>query len=143
GGAAGVEPRPGRVPTAPRPSRYPAAVIEAVAESVPGGRVVIGGGTGSFGQATAKGATEAAAAMGLGAVEVVTPEEVPDDVDADVLVLAGSFDDAVAVLRRLRRRPRVVTAVAGGLREFPDAVGARRAEGVLAPSQWEEGLRLR
>jgi branched-chain amino acid transport system substrate-binding protein len=36
-----------------------------------------------------------------------------------------------------------VTAVAGGLREFPEAVGVRRAEGVLAPSQWEEGLRLR
>jgi branched-chain amino acid transport system substrate-binding protein len=37
----------------------------------------------------------------------------------------------------------VVAAVAGGLQEFAEAVGARRAEGVLAPSQWEEGVRLR
>jgi branched-chain amino acid transport system substrate-binding protein len=143
GSADEVETLPRLVSIASPTSRYSAAVIEAVAESVPGGRVLIGAGTGSFGQAAARGATEAAAAVGLGAVEVVTPEEVPDDVDADVLLLAGSFDDDVAVLRRLRRRPRVVTAVAGGLREFPEAVGARRAEGVLAPSQWEEGLRLR
>jgi branched-chain amino acid transport system substrate-binding protein len=75
--------------------------------------------------------------------DVVAPDEVPESVDADVLLLAGSFDEDVAVLRRLRGRPRAVAAVAGGLREFAEAVGARRAEGVLAPSQWEEGLRLR
>jgi len=143
GSADEVETLPRLVSIASPTSRYPAAVIEAIAESVPGGRVLIGAGTNSFGQATVRGATEAGAAMGLGTVEVVNPEEVPDDVDADVLLLAGSFDDDVAVLRRLRRRPRVVAAVAAGLREFPEAVGARRAEGVLAPSQWEEGLRLR
>jgi ABC-type branched-subunit amino acid transport system substrate-binding protein len=143
GSADEVETMPRLVSIASPTSRYPAAVIEAIGESVPGGRVLIGAGTGSFGQAAARGATEAAAAVGLGAVEVVAPEQVPDEVDADVLFLAGSFDDDVAVLRRLRRRPRVVIAVAGGLREFPEAVGARRAEGVLAPSQWEEGLRLR
>jgi branched-chain amino acid transport system substrate-binding protein len=38
----------------------------------------------------------------------------------------------------------VVAAVAGGLREFAEAVGPRRADRVLAPSQWEEGAaRLR
>jgi branched-chain amino acid transport system substrate-binding protein len=68
---------------------------------------------------------------------------VADEVDADVLLLAGSFDEDVAILRRLQRRPKVVAAVAGGLREFFDAVGPRRAEGILAPSQWEEGLRIR
>jgi branched-chain amino acid transport system substrate-binding protein len=36
-----------------------------------------------------------------------------------------------------------VGAVAAGLREFAAAVGPRAAEGVLAPSQWEEGARLR
>jgi len=143
GSADEVETLPRLVSIASPTSRYTKAVIESFAGSVPGGRVLVGAGTGSFGQAAARGATEAAAAAGLGAVEVVTPEQVPDDVDADVLVLAGSFDDDVAVLRRLRRRPRVVAAVAGGLREFPEAVGARRADGVLAPSQWEEGLRLR
>jgi hypothetical protein len=127
-------------------SRYLAAVLEAVAGAGGGrtaGRIVAAVRTGSFGQAAARGAGEAAAAAGLGPVEVVAPSDVSDDVDADVLLLAGSFDDDVAVLRRLRRRPRVVAAVAGGLREFADAVGARQAEGILAPSQWEEGLRLR
>ena len=143
GSADEVEVLPRMVSIASPTSRYPAAVIEAIAESVPGGRVLIGAHTNAFGQAAACGATEAAKTLGLGPVTVVTPEEVPDDVDADVLLLAGSFDDDVAVLRRLRRRPRIVTAVAGGLREFAEAVGVRRAEGVLAPSQWEEGLRLR
>jgi ABC-type branched-subunit amino acid transport system substrate-binding protein len=143
GSADEVEILPRLVSIASPTSRYTQAVIEAIAESVPGGRVLIGAGTNSFGLAAARGATEAAAARGLGDVTVVTPDEVPDDVGADVLVLAGSFDEDVAVLRRIRRRPKVVTAVAGGLREFPEAVGPRRAEGVLAPSQWEEGLRLR
>jgi ABC-type branched-subunit amino acid transport system substrate-binding protein len=143
GSADEVETLPRLVSVASPTSRYLAAVIEVISGAVPGGRVLIGAGTGSFGQAAARGATEAATTLGLGTVEVVTPDRVPDDVDADVLLLAGSFDDDVALLRRLRRRPRVVAAVAGGLREFPEAVGPRRAEGVLAPSQWEEGLRLR
>jgi branched-chain amino acid transport system substrate-binding protein len=105
--------------------------------------VLIGAGRGSFGRAAARGATEAGAEHGLEIVGVVPPNEVPDAVDADVLLLAGSFDEDVAVLRRLRGRPRVVAAVAGGLREFVEAVGPERADGVLAPSQWEEGVRLR
>jgi len=117
-------------------------VVEVVAEDVPGGRVLIGAGANSFGRAAAAGAAETAAARGLTVLDVVTPAEVPDRVDADVLLLAGSFDEDVAVLRRLQGRPRVVAAVAGGLREFSDAVGARRAERVLAPSQWEEGVRI-
>src|SRR5438309_11043132 len=73
GSADEVETLPGLVSVASPTSRYPAAVIKAVAGSVPGGRVLIGAGTGSFGQAAARGATEAAAAVGLGAVGVVTP----------------------------------------------------------------------
>lgn len=143
GSADEVETMPRLVSIASPTSGYLAAVIHAISETVPGGRVLIGAGTGSFGQAAARGATEAATTAGLGPVDVVAPTDVPDEVDADILLLAGSFDDDVAVLRRLRRRPRVVAAVAGGLREFPEAVGSRSVEGVLAPSQWEEGLRLR
>lgn len=144
GSADEVETMPRLVSVASPTSRYLAAVMDVVASAVPGGRVLIGAGTGSFGRAAARGATDAAAELGMAAVDVVTPDEVPESVDADVLLLAGSFDDDVAVLRRLRGRPRAVAAVAGGLREFAEAVGARRAEGVLAPSQWEEGVaRLR
>ena len=143
GSADEVETLPRLVSVASPTSRYLAAVLEAVADDLPGSRVVIGAGTGSFGRAATRGATEAAAARGLDVVAVVPPGEVPDRVDADVLLLAGSFDEDVAVLRRLQGRPRAVAAVAGGLREFAEALGARRADGVLAPSQWEEGLRLR
>ena len=144
GSADEVEMLPWLVSVASPTSRYLAAVVDALSGSVPGGgRVLIGAGTGSFGRAAARGATESAAAAGMDVVGVVPPAEIPDTVDADVLLLAGSFDEDVAVLRRLRSRPRALAAVAGGLREFAEAVGARRAEGVLAPSQWEEGLRLR
>lgn len=144
GSADEVETMPRLVSVASPTSRYLAAVVGVVSSGVPGGRVLVGAGTGSFGRAAARGATEAAAELGLAAVEVVAPDEVPESVDADVLLLAGSFDEDVAVLRRLRVRPRVVGAVAGGLREFVEAVGAGRAQGVLAPSQWEEGAgRLR
>jgi branched-chain amino acid transport system substrate-binding protein len=143
GSADDVETMPWLVSLASPTSRYLAAVVEVIAGDVPGGRILIGGGTGSFGRAAAQGASDAAATRGLTIVDVVAPEEVPDRVDADVLLLAGTFDEDVSVLRRLSRRPKVVAAVAGGLREFFDAVGSRRAEGVLAPSQWEEGLRIR
>jgi len=143
GSADEVETMPWLVSLASPTSRYLAAVVDAVAGDVPGGGLLVGAGSGSFGRAAAGGARKAAEERGLEVVGVVPPDEVPDRVDADVLLLAGSFDEDVAVLRRLRSRPKVVAAVAAGLREFADAVGARRAEGVLAPSQWEEGVRLR
>jgi len=162
GSADEVETSPWLISLASPTSRYLAAVVEAVANDVPGaptgigagdaagartvvgagGRILVGAGPGSFGRAAAAGAAEAASALGLEVAGVVAPAEVPDRVDADILLLAGSFDDDVAVLRRLTARPRIVAAVAAGLREFADAVGPRRAEGVLAPSQWEEGARF-
>ena len=143
GSADEVETMPRLASLASPTSRYLAAVVELVAGELPGGRIVIGAGTGSFGRAAARGAVDAAGRTGMTVVGVVAPEEVPDRVDADILLLAGSFDEDVAILRRLARRPRVVAAVAGGLREFADAVGPAGAEGVLAPSQWEEGVRIR
>ena len=143
GSADEVETRPWLVSLASPTSRYLASVVEAVAGDAPGGRVLVAAGAGPFGRAAAGGAADAAAALGLDVMPVARPDEVPDRVDADVLLLAGSFDDDVAVVRRLTARPPIVAAVAGGLREFADAVGAGRAEGVLAPSQWEEGTRFR
>src|SRR5438132_10691803 len=142
GSADEVERLPRLVSIASPTSRYLAAVVDVVSGGVPGGRVLIGAGTGSFGRAAARGAAEAATAAGLTVVDVVAPGEVPESCDADVLLLAGSFDEDVAVLRRLQSRPRVVAAVAGGLREFAEAVGARRADGVLAPSHWAAGVRV-
>lgn len=143
GSADEVETMPWLASLASPTSRYLAAVVELIAGALPGGRLLIGAGTGSFGRAAARGAGEAAARAGMEALGVVAPDEVPDRVDADVLLLAGSFDEDVAVVRRMTRRPGVVAAVAGGLRGFAEAVGPARAEGVLAPSQWEEGVRIR
>ena len=42
------------------------------------------------------------------------------------------------MLRRLPARPPTVAAVAGGLAALENEVGPR-AEGILAPTQWEEG----
>src|SRR5205085_2901784 len=101
GSADEVETLPWLVSLASPTSRYLAAVVEAVAGDVPGARILVGAGPGSFGRAAAQGARDAAAALGLAVVGVVAPEDVPDHVDADVLLLAGSFDDDVAVIRRL------------------------------------------
>ena len=75
----------------------------------------------------------------MSVVGCVTHDEVPEVPDADVLLLAGSFEQDVALLRRLRKRPAIIGAVAAGLGAFADELG-RRVEGVLAPTQWEEGV---
>ena len=143
GSADEVEAMPWVVSVSSPASRYLAAVLEVLAPELPGARVLIGAGTGSFGRAASRGAAEAADRLGMQLTGVMEAFEVPDPPNADVLLLAGSFDEDVAVLRRLRSRPRAVAAVAAGLGEFAAAIGRRRADGVFAPSQWEEGARLR
>lgn len=119
-------------------SRYLAAVLQALARREPSARVLVVAGRGGFGRYAAQGAQQAAARFGMSVVGPVTHDEVPDAPDADVLLMAGTFAQDVALLRRLRRRPPTMAAVAGGLAAFADEVGPR-AEGVLAPTQWEEG----
>ena len=122
-------------------SRYHEAVLEAIAQRLPGADILVGAGRGRFGRSVAEGAVETASRLGLSVVDVVNSTEVPADPAADVLLLAGSFEQDVAAIRRLRRRPTVVAAVAGALGAFADELG-EGAEGVIAPSQWEEGLRF-
>ncbi len=132
-----------RLPAAisiPAPSsRYFGAVLDAVADHVPGARVLVAAGRGAFGRSIAAGATEAADRVGMRMVAVIPHDQVPDEPDTEVLLAAGSFAEDVAMIRRLRRRPRVVATVAAGLGAFAETVSA---EGVLAPSQWEEGARF-
>ena len=140
GGSADDAQRMSGVVSVPAPaSRYLVAVLEAVADRVPGARVLVAAGRGAFGSSAGRGAGEAAARLGMGVVAVVPHDEVPDEPDAEVLLAAGSFADDVALIHRLRRRPPVVATVAAGLGAFGAHV---RAEGVLAPSQWEEGARF-
>jgi branched-chain amino acid transport system substrate-binding protein len=139
GSADDVERGSGVVSVASPASRYLTVVLEALARHRPRARVLVAVGRGGFGQHAAQGARQAAARLGMSVVGCVTHDEVPEVPDADVLLLAGSFEQDVALLRRLRTRPPIVGAVAAGLGAFGDEMG-RRVEGVLAPSQWEEGV---
>jgi ABC-type branched-subunit amino acid transport system substrate-binding protein len=139
GSADDVERLSGVVSVASPASRYLAAVLEALARHRPSARVLVAVGRGGFGQHAAQGARQAAARLGMSVVGCVTHDEVPELPDADVLLLAGSFEQDVALLRRLRTRRVMIGAVAAGLGAFADELG-RQVEGVLAPTQWEEGL---
>jgi ABC-type branched-subunit amino acid transport system substrate-binding protein len=139
GSADDVERSPGVVSVASPASRYLAAVLEALAGRVDEGWVLVAVGRGRFGEAAASGAREAAAHLGISTVGVLPHDEVPDAPDAEALLAAGSFDEDVTLLRRLRVPPPVIGVVAGGMGGFAGELGPR-AEGVLAPSQWEEGV---
>ncbi len=140
GSADRVQRLPG-VASVPSPaSRYFVPVLEALADPMPGARILLSAGGGRFGGAIAEGVREAAGRVGLEVVGSVVPAEASDLSGADVLLLAGTFAEDVAVLRRLRRRPGAVAAVGAGMSIFRTALGPQ-ADGVLGPSQWEEGVR--
>ena len=138
GSADDVERLPGVVSLASPASRYLAVVLEALGAYGRSARVLLAVGPGRFAQHAAEGARQAAARLGM-AVATLSHEEVPEDPDAEVLLMAGSFEQDVGILRRLGVRPPVIGAVAGGIGAFSNELGSR-AEGVLAPSQWEEGV---
>jgi branched-chain amino acid transport system substrate-binding protein len=57
----------------------------------------------------------------------------------EILVLAGSFEQEIQIMRARQRWPasiQAVAAVAAGVHAFRDELG-RTAEGVIGPSQWE------
>jgi branched-chain amino acid transport system substrate-binding protein len=140
GGSADDTQRLSGVVSVPAPaSRYFAPVLDAVAAQMPGARVLVAVGRGAFGSSAATGGVSAAGRLGMEVVAVAPHDEIPDQPDVEILLAAGSFADDVALIRRLRRRPPVLAAVAAGLGAF---AGEVRAEGVLAPSQWEEGARF-
>lgn len=139
GSADRVQRLPGVVSVPSPASRYFAPVLEALADPLPGARILLAASGGRFGGAIAEGVAEAAGRLGMEVVGTVAPAEAADSAEAEVLLLAGTFAEDVAVLRRLRRRPGAVAAVAAGMSIFRSALGPQ-ADGVLGPSQWEEGL---
>jgi len=71
----------------------------------------------------------------LGVLATIQPE---------IVVLAGSFQDELALMRTRARWPgtvREVAAVAAGVRAFSTEL-AQTADGVIGPSQWEPGVTL-
>jgi hypothetical protein len=141
GSADDVESLSGVVSVASPASSYLAAMLDALARHQPSARVLVAVGRGGFGHHAAQGARHAAARLGMSFLRSVTHDEVPASPDADVLLLAGGFEQDLELLRRLRRRPAVIGAVAAGRGAFANELGGR-IEGVLAPTQWEEGVRF-
>jgi branched-chain amino acid transport system substrate-binding protein len=94
-----------------------------------------------FGRAVARGALQTAETLGMqlrayqfapGQAAVVA-EQVPD---ADVLLVAGSFQDELGAARRLlSRRWRAAAFVGAGVEEVLAPLGSAR-EGLLGPCQW-------
>lgn len=142
GSADEVQRRPGVVSVPTPAGRYFLPVLEALADGYPGARVLLAAGRGAFGRAVAVGARGAAGRLGLRVAGTVRPAEVPADPKADILLLAGGFQEDVETVRRLRSRPPVVGAVAAGIGLFGAELGTL-AERVVGPSQWEEGVRFR
>ncbi len=117
------------------------------------GRIcVLYSGRGTFGWRVARGVLESALGVAHHSVHLV-PINVPWDnhdiilgvlfgIGPEIVVLAGSFQDELALMRTRHRWPstvREVAAVAAGLGDFSAELG-QIADGVLGPSQWEPGV---
>ncbi|HEV8525128.1 MAG TPA: amino acid ABC transporter substrate-binding protein [Terriglobales bacterium] len=106
---------------------------------------------GSFASHIVRGLTEAASQVGQHSIQRVAFRSPLQDersvfnelsrTQPGVIVLAGSFEDEIRMLRA-RSWPApaaLVVAVAAGVRAFQEELGDA-AEGIIGPSQWEPGL---
>jgi len=113
---------------------------------------VLYSGTGTFGWHVARGILRSAFTVARHTVHLV-PLTVPwenhdtilgilSSISPEIVVLAGSFQDELSLMRTQSRwtsTVRVVAAVAAGLRDFSTEL-EQIADGVLGPSQWEPGI---
>jgi len=103
---------------------------------------------GSFGRQVVRGVLESSqeASQSLELVRFEAPVKNNDpalltllDLSPEAVVLAGSFQDELALMRTRPRWPtsvQVVAAVAAGIAAFSSQLG-QMADGVIGPSQWE------
>jgi ABC-type branched-subunit amino acid transport system substrate-binding protein len=141
GNADDVQRLPGVVSVGTPASRYLPPVLDAVTGNLREARVMVAVGRGAFGRSVAHGAREAAERLGMTVVGIMTHGEVPEAPNVDALLMAGTFAEDLELVRRLRARPPAIGAVAAGLGMFGAELG-RMVEGILGPSQWEEGMRF-
>ena len=134
-------------------SDYLRALPQWLAEKFPAlGRIcVLYSGRGTFGWQAARGILESALAVARHSVHLV-PVNVPWEnhdtilgvlagIAPEVVVLVGSFQDELSIMRTRRHWPSTVSAVAAvaaGVRAFSTEL-AQIADGVIGPSQWEPG----
>ncbi|MGH3441655.1 MAG: ABC transporter substrate-binding protein, partial [Nitriliruptorales bacterium] len=101
--------------------------------------VLLVAGSGPFARQVIEGATHEAATMGLPvSVAELAGWRVPASLAGRGLLIAGTFDQDVGAVRRIRTAAvevELVGCVAAGIHEFQARLGPL-AEGVLAPAQW-------
>lgn len=107
---------------------------------------------GTFAAQVARGVGEAASAVRVDRVDLVSWNDRPETAESlfrgltsigpEVLVLAGSFEGEVRIVQMRDLWPETISevaAVAAGVQAFSRELD-ERAEGVVGPSQWEPGL---
>ena len=112
---------------------------------------VLYSGKGTFGGQVSRGIIESAqeASYSVHSVPLNDPSSNPDlvlstlrELNPEVLVLAGNFQDELAILQTRSRWPntvRIIAAVSGGMAAFGSQLG-QASEDVIGASQWEPGL---
>ncbi|MGH3868527.1 MAG: ABC transporter substrate-binding protein [Pseudonocardiaceae bacterium] len=123
-------------------SRYAEPFLRHLAGQSPQASLWLVQGRGSFGRQVIAGAAGRAETLGLRTVCVGPADELPAGHASGAwdLFCAGSFEEdvaRVAAARALARRPRLICAVAAGVRDFGREVAS--ADGVYGIAQWFPG----
>ena len=124
-------------------SRYADAFVRHLKASYPPAKLLVNGGKGAFGRQVADGAVRAAGQVGIDSLRVHGGEVDWPSASSPIwdLFSAGTFEDDIELVKdiqRLSSRPRVVCAVAAGVREFTDEV--QDADGIYGVGQWFPGV---
>ena len=121
---------------APASTYFEGIVDEAIDRKV--GRLVVVQGPGPFARTVASGAKTRASERGMDSQTTDASALENEDLDEAALLVAGSFEHDVAVVRGLREHgqsPALLGAVAAGIPAFGQELG-EAAEGVFGPVQW-------
>jgi hypothetical protein len=123
-------------------SRYSEPFLRHLPNDERRGTLYIAHGIGSFGRQVSTGAEHIATQLGISTERIGPGDDLPSITPAQewLLFTSGSFEEDVEAVRRAQALPcppRVICAVAAGVREFGEAVA--RPEGVFGVGQWFPG----
>jgi ABC-type branched-subunit amino acid transport system substrate-binding protein len=133
---------PGHVVSVLTPaSRYAEPFVSRIVADGAGGTLWIRHGQGRFGRQVARGAAAAAEGAEMTAVMVGPGDELEPGDTAWHLLVAGTFEDDIEIVRQaasLPRPPDLLCSVAAGVRAFADALG-QDPSGIFSVGQWLPG----
>ena len=134
---------PGHVVSVLTPaSRYSEPFLRHYASDHRQGKLYIAHGKGSFGRQVSVGAERIATQLGISTVRIGPGEDLPPIASPEEwhLFTSGSFEEDIATVRHvhtLPNPPRIICAVAAGVREFGEAI--ENPNGVFGVGQWFPG----